>query len=177
MLIVSYILLSIIVGCSSTISLKEFWDLYIQVYEKHEKTKSFLDLLFKNEKAVFFLFPSLSALLIILINRLIFYLFKTYKTIISKWLLMTIVGVYIFFFVLSFLFYCCFSKPIIKKGQKNEITESNKNKMEEITIVQQKNNINENEQINTKNNLTEGEKNKENKDKENEKKRRNISEG
>ena len=112
-LIISYVFLSILVGCSSTIALKEYFDLYSGVFffmknkEKHEKT-------------FFYLFSGISAFLIILINRKIF---NSFKDITSKKVLLIIAVVCLASFILSMIFHCLYLIPIKKKKEKKKLEE------------------------------------------------------
>ena len=64
-LIVSYIALSILVGFSSTLALNQYWDLYSKVFfEKDNEIRNWY-----NEKILFYVYPSLSLMIIIFINR------------------------------------------------------------------------------------------------------------
>ena len=110
-LILSYILLSFLVGGSSTIALKEFIDKYYYVYQKHEKKGN-------GEKAIFYIFSGISSFLAVLINRKIFTSYD--KT--SKWILKWISIICFISFGISNIFYCLYSIPIItnEKVIKNE---------------------------------------------------------
>ena len=121
-LIVAYIFLSIIVGCSSTLALKEYFNLFSEVYFKNIKDSSIF-----GEKGLFFILSGISGLLIMIINRLIFTSFKD-KT--SKWLLLSIVGVCFGSFFLSLIFHYFYSIPIIDKKIKNE-NDKKEEKLEE----------------------------------------------
>ena len=125
----SYLLFSCFVGCISTLALKEFWDLYT-IFKKYdyEFDKTVFNKFIANEKVLFYLFPSISAVLIILINRIIFYLFEKYKDIKSKWLLISILGIFVLCFVSSVLFHLCYAIPI--KNKEKEINQ----KLEEEKI-------------------------------------------
>ena len=118
-MIISYVLLSIVVGCSSTLALKEYWNLY-SIFKKYKFGENRCDKIIVNEKVIFYLFPSISAVIIIIINGLIIYLFKKFKDIKSKWLLIGILGIFVLSFVISLFFYCCFSIPILNKEKENK---------------------------------------------------------
>ena len=121
-LVLSYIGLSFLVGCSSTIGLKEFTDKYFFVYKKREK------LLFKalkkiteeelkksqekTEKLLLFLFSGVSIFIIMQINRKIF---TSFDNITSKWILKWIIIVSFLSFGLSMAFNQLFSLPIKTK--------------------------------------------------------------
>ena len=125
----SYLLFSCFIGCVSTIALKEFWDLYA-IFKKYddEFEENYFNRFIANEKVLFYLFPSISAVLIILINRIIFYLFEKHKDIKSKWLLISILGIFVLCFVSSVLFHLCYAIPI--KNKEKEINQ----KLEEEKI-------------------------------------------
>ena len=137
-LIISYVFLSILVGCSSILALKEYWDFYSEVYFK--KNKNNLPI----EKIIFYFFPGLALFIVILINRKIF---TSFKDITSKWVLMTIIFIYIGTFILSNLFYCLYMIPIKNKEKENQIKlieqfENNQNcKYNDITETETKTNI------------------------------------
>ena len=121
-LVLSYIGLSFLVGCSSTIGLKEFTDKYFFVYKKRE------NLLFKalkkiteeemkeseekTEKLLLFLFSGASIFIIMQINRKIF---TSFDNITSKWILKWIIIVSFLSFGLSMAFNQLFSLPIKTK--------------------------------------------------------------
>ena len=115
-LIISYIFLSILVGCSSTISLKEYFDLYSGVFFKRKNKE-------KEEKIFFYTFSGISAFLIILINRKIFI---SFKDIASKKVLLSIVIVIFASFFLSMIFHCLYLIPIRKKNEEKKEKESQK---------------------------------------------------
>ena len=107
-LILSYIILSFLVGGSSTLALKEFADKYYLVYNKNNKDANQK----RGEKIIFYVFSSLSAFIIMPINRRIFISFED-KT--SKWILKWIVIICFISFGLSIVFYYIYELPIIKK--------------------------------------------------------------
>ena len=115
-LVLSYVILSILVGCSSTLGLKEYCDKYYGVYDKGT-SKDF------GEKIGFYFFPAISAFIIMPINRKIF---KSFKDKTSLWILKWIIIVCFISFGLSMFFYYLYIKPIdtkkniIKKKQNNE---------------------------------------------------------
>ena len=129
-LIISYILLSILVGCASTLALKEFWDLY-SIFKNYEFEISICDILIVNEKVLFYLFPSIAAVLIILINGLIFYEFKKHLDIKSKWLLIAVLGIFVLFFASSIFFHICYAIPVENKKKRIENLEKEKKEKEE----------------------------------------------
>ena len=112
-LMLSYVFLSILVGCSSMLALKEFYELYLEVYYRDNNEKNS----YINEKAVFYLFPGLSLFFIILINRKIF---TSFKDITSKRVLMTIIIIYFSSFILSNVFYCLYKIPIKNRERKEK---------------------------------------------------------
>ena len=113
-LIISYIFLSILVGCSSTIALKEYFDLYSGLFFKMKNKE-------KQEKTFFYLFSGISAFLIILINRKIF---NSFKDITSKKVLILIEIVCLASFFLSMIFHCLYLIPIKKKKSKKKLEEN-----------------------------------------------------
>ena len=113
-LCLSYIFLSILVGCSSSLALKEYWDILSKVYFPHKKWELI------NEKTILYFFSCISIFIVILINRKIF---RSYNNISTKWLIITILIIYFSCFVLSNILYCIYVNPIKKnkKNKKNEI--------------------------------------------------------
>ena len=105
-LIFIYIILSFLVGCSSTIALREFWDLYSYIYKMNRD---------ESEKAPFYFLSGLSSFLIIIINRKIF---TSFKDITSKWVLRWIVIVIFISFASSMLFYGIYYIPITQKKKR-----------------------------------------------------------
>ena len=133
-LIISYIILSILVGCSSTLALKEYFELFSKVYNKKDnkessgKDKDKDEENGSSEKIIFYALSGISSYGIMLINRLIFISFKN-KT--SKWLLVSLTCVCFASFFMSLIFYLLYSIPIInkiEKNKKNENMEDKKNK-------------------------------------------------
>ena len=120
-LVLSYIILSFLVGCSSTIALKQYFDLNYDIYYKQEKLDENV------EKISFYTYSGLSAFIIIFINR---FIFTSFKDITNKWLLVAIIGVCFASFFSSLIFYLIYSIPIINKIKKNkavnQIPEDNK---------------------------------------------------
>ena len=106
-LVLSYIFLSFLVGCSSAISLKEFSNIFYDVYNKTQNKGD-------GEKFYFFLYSGISAFTIILINRGIFISFDKET---SKWVLTWIVIISFISFVLSMIFYCLYLLPITTKRE------------------------------------------------------------
>ena len=120
-LVLSYVGLSILVGCSSTISLKEFSDKYYNVYKKESEQEESDQK--KGEKLLLFLFSGLSIALIILINRKIFISFDDMT---SKWILINIIIICFASFLISLLFYVIYLIPIISKEERiNNIPPNN----------------------------------------------------
>ena len=119
-LIISYIFLSILVGFSSTIALKDYFDIYSLIFIKKENQE-------KQEKMFFYLFSGISAFVIILINRKIF---TSFEDITTKKILMIIIIVSFASFLLSMIFHYLYLIPIRKnKGKKKE--EKNKGAQKE----------------------------------------------
>ena len=112
-LVLSYIGLSFLVGCSSTISLKEFSDKYYNVYKKESEQEESDQK--KGEKLLLFLFSGLSIALIILINRKIFISFDDMT---SKWILINIIIICFVSFLISMFFYAIYLIPIISKEER-----------------------------------------------------------
>ena len=138
LLIISYIFLSFLVGCSSIIALKEYYNIYSAIFVK-KKNQEFI------QKIFFYVFSGISAFLIILINRKIFKSFKEDKT--SKKILMTIFFISLASFFLSKIFYCIYLMHIEKKNQNEENKKHNQNINTEIIY---RNNLpNRNEEINS----------------------------
>ena len=111
-LVLSYVGLSFLVGCSSTISLKEFTDKYYNVYNKEthqEKSNQGKDNQQNFEKLLLFLFSGISITLIIPIFRIIFI---SYEDITSKWKLIWIIIICFGCFLLSMIFYGVYLIPI-----------------------------------------------------------------
>ena len=127
-LIVSYIFLSFIVGCSSTISLKEYFDFYSGVFFKSKNRE-------KIEKTFFYTFSGISAFLIILINRKIF---TSFKDIESKKVLISIEIVGLASFFLSMIFHCLYLIPLRNKKEKKK-EEENKGALNENEDVKDEN--------------------------------------
>ena len=126
-LIVSYIALSILVGFSSTLALNQYWDLYSKVFfEKDNEIRNWY-----NEKILFYVYPSLSLMIIIFINRKIITSFD------GKSILYFILIIYFFSFILSHIFFYLYyykylrpiiqKKEIIKKDQKEKVIKLKEN--------------------------------------------------
>ena len=144
-LCIVYIFLSIIVGFTSAIGLKEYYDLY----HKYSKAKIFgeqkdnncdlffhilFELLPSSEKTIFYFYPGISLFITIIINRKIFISFSDMD---SKLILYIIVIIYTGCIVLSNIFYSLYLKPI-GIGEKNKI----KRKMKFEKIKEARKNIN-----------------------------------
>ena len=147
MLILSYIFLSILVGCSSIIALKEYYDIYSTLFVKKKSKES-------TEKMFFYVFSGISAFIIIIINRKIF---KSYKNdITSKNILIIILVICVGCFFLSMIFYFIYLIPIRKKENEenmknNKIKKNDKKEKENINTIKIYNNnniINNNEEKN-----------------------------
>ena len=119
-LVLSYVFLSFLVGCSSAISLKEFTDIYYDVYNK-TRNKG------EDENIFFYLFSGISAFVIILINRGIFIYFDKET---SKWVLTWIVIISFISFGLSMIFYGLYLLPI--KNKKEPIENNSVNTSENL---------------------------------------------
>ena len=146
MLILSYIFLSILVGCSSIIALKEYYDIYSTLFVKKKSKES-------TEKMFFYVFSGISAFLIIIINRKIF---KSYKNnITSKNILIIILVISVGCFFLSIIFYFIYLIPIRKKENEENIKNNKRKKNDKkenintINIYNNNNIINNNEEINS----------------------------
>ena len=118
-LVLSYIFLSILVGNSSTIAIKEFADKYYDVYYKKKDQEN-------GEKLLFYFFSAISAFIIMPINRKIFTSFND-KT--SKSILIRIVIICFISFGLSIVFYGLYLTPITTK--KTIIKNKTKKKMQD----------------------------------------------
>ena len=105
----SYIILSILVGGSSTIAIKEYDDICTEIFYKKEKSEE------SNDKFIFYFLSGLSLFLIMPINKKIF---KSFKDIKSFWSLMTISGIILGCFFLSLIFHSLFMIPVITKREK-----------------------------------------------------------
>ena len=112
-LIVSYIILSFLVGCSSTLALKEYFVLFSKVYNKKENEPEGIC----GEKTIFYSLSGLSSFGVIFINRFIFIFFKNRE---SRWLLVSLTCVCFASFFVSLFFYLLYSIPIINKFEKKE---------------------------------------------------------
>ena len=158
-LLISYIGLSFLAGCSSTLALKEYTDKYYNVYNKNKIKEEQKE---KGEKILLFFFSGISTFIIMQINRKIF---KSFDDITSKWILKWIIIICFISFGLSMFFYYLFSLPIITK--KNIIKRRNhynfKEPVDEESIENKTNNKeNEYKDENKKENEKENEDKKEN---------------
>ena len=132
LLIITYIILSILVGGSSILSLKEFYEIFSKVLcqnkPKQEEQENLSNDSFRllilipkcfnmrlSNKIIFYVYPSLSLIFIVLINRKIF---KTFKDITSKNILIAIIIIIYLCYILSFIFHCLFTCSIIEKNNK-----------------------------------------------------------
>ena len=88
------------------------------------------------EIIAFYAYPSLSLIFIVLINRKIF---KTFKDITSKNILIAIIIIIYLCYILSFIFHCLFTCPIIEKN--NEIKNEKWNSKNNINIDKNIDNI------------------------------------
>ena len=131
-LIISYIVLSLAVGCISTIGIKEYFNLY-SIYFKPGDEKD-------TEKIFFYVFSGLSVFIAIIINRKIF---TSFKKITDKKLLMWILIVCLISFVLSMVIHGLYIIPTSKKkenlrkekAQENQIKNENNKKLEIIDNI------------------------------------------
>ena len=127
-LILSYIILSILVGCSSTIALKEYFQVNSKVFNKYnvisKKKKTENKII---DKMLFYFLSALSLIFIILINRKIF---KSFKNKTSKWLRLIIVGIIFLSFFLSLIFHSLFIIPVVEKNKQKENNENEDNKID-----------------------------------------------
>ena len=139
-LILSYIFLSIFVGCSSTLALKELVNVTNEIYYKDDPLEK------GTGKFLFYLFSGLSMFAIIFINR---FIFTYFEDITSRWLLMSIVGVCFVSYLLSLILHCFFMIPVANKKEEE--------KKKNINIIEEDNNLikedkyksNENVEINS----------------------------
>ena len=116
-IILSYIFLSITVGCFSTIALKEYFDMFSGVFSKDENKED-------DEKPLFYILSGLSLLIVMGVNRRIFISVK-----IENYKLITISIIIVCFIslILSFIFHYLFLIPVREKT-KDEILKENTNK-------------------------------------------------
>ena len=114
-LVLAYILLSFIVGCSSTISLKEYFNIDRRVFEKKKEFSE------KGQMIVFYFFSGISLMITMIINRKIFKSFK------SKWILLSIAILCFASFLISVIFHILFLIPVNvkKKNIQKEIENQN----------------------------------------------------
>ena len=126
-LVLSYVFLSILVGISSTIAIKEYSDIYYDVYNKTANQEN-------GEKLLFYIFSTISAFIIMLINRKIFTSFKN-KT--SKLILKWIVIICFSSFGLCIVFYLLYLIPITTKKNKKKMQEKKNTEIrkDEITTT------------------------------------------
>ena len=115
-IILSYIFLSIIVGCFSTIGLKEYFDMFTGVFSKNENKED-------DEKPLFYLLSGISFLIIMGINRKIFTSLKSQN---SKLISISMIIVCFISFILSFIFHYLFLTPV-RDRKKEEILKENQN--------------------------------------------------
>lgn len=116
-IILSYIFLSIIVGCFSTLGLKEYFDIFSGVFSKDENKED-------DEKPLFYILSGISLLIVMGINRRIFISVKIENFKIIK---ISILIVCFLSFILSFIFHYLFLIPVRDKT-KDEIQKENSNK-------------------------------------------------
>ena len=127
-LVLSYVILSFLVGCSSTIALKEFNDKNFGIYYKKENKDT-------GEKILFYLFSIISAFIIMPINRKII---TSYKDKTPKWILKWTAIICFISFSLSMVFYFFYlipittNKKIIKKNINYEIQDEKEKESKEI---------------------------------------------
>ena len=141
-LILSYIGLSFLVGCSSTIGLKEYTDKYFNVYDKSGNK----DDNEKTEKFMLFLFSGISIFIIMQINRKIFTSFE----ITSKWILKWIIIICFISFGMTMVFHGLFCLPITTKKDviKKNPNYNNQDAINKEEIEEGKENQNEEEKGN-----------------------------
>lgn len=136
-LILTYIILSILVGCSSTLALKHYSDLYHEVFLFKASNKDL------NKSIMFYIFSGKSAFIIIVINRKIF---TSFKNISSKSVLIWTVMICFICFFLSMIFYYLYMIPVSRKKKNLKENEDEKN-TNQINIIKTKNQIeNENKE-------------------------------
>ena len=116
-IILSYIFLSITVGCFSTIALKEYFDMFSGVFSKDENKED-------DEKPLFYILSGLSLLIVMGVNRRIFISVKIEN---SKLITISIIIVCFISLILSFIFHYIFLIPVREKT-KDEILKENTNK-------------------------------------------------
>ena len=138
-LFLTYVILSVLVGNSSTIAIKEFSDIYYDVYNKTGEQEI-------GEKFSFYLFSAISSFIIMPINRKIFTSFND-KT--SKSMLKWIVIICFVSFGLSIVFYGIYLIPIttIIENKTQDKTNEIENENKKVKNSQTNKNENENEII------------------------------
>ena len=117
-LLFSYIFLSITVGCSSTLALKEFFDI-ISLFKKIRNEKLV-------EKITFYILSPISLFIIILINRKIITSISNKK---HKLILLYMIITIFSSFILSLIFHCFLSIPL-KDNDKKRLNKKELNKSE-----------------------------------------------
>ena len=113
-IILSYIFLSIIVGCFSAIALKEYFDMFTGVFSKDENKED-------DEKPIFYILSGISILITMGINRAIFTSDKIKN---SKLIAITIIIVCFISFILSLIFHYLFLIPVRDKKKKENLNEN-----------------------------------------------------
>ena len=124
-LILAYVLLSFIVGCSSTIALKEYFTIDAKVFEKKKEFSE------KGQKIAFYFVSGISLFLTIIFQRQIF---KRYKPITAKMVLIWISIICASSFIISLIFHILFLIPVKVKKKKSKKGESKENKLENENI-------------------------------------------
>ena len=119
-LVLAYILLSFIVGCSSTISLKEYFNIDTKVFSGKKNED-------KGQKIAFYFFSGLALICTIVFHRQIF---KHYRPITKKMNLIWIAIICASTFLISVIFHILFMIPVKVKKKNPEKEKSNKNKIE-----------------------------------------------
>ena len=179
-LIFAFIVLSITVGGSSMIPLKQFMNIYQAFYKKNYNIYTYINLSYqfellsetisqkddesvkkhakygnKNESNTIvqlFLFYNFSTSSFALIVLINRMIFTSLKKITSKWMLKSILIVYSSCYVLSLLFYLFFSFPLIRNEIEKQIKNQEINLNNKIKAVEHNNNK-DNSQANLNNNI------------------------
>ena len=150
-LILSYIILSILVGCSSTLAMKEYFELSFKVFHKYDIKEDKKEDTNEDtneegiQKIAFVLLSGISAFLMIFINRLIF---TSIDNKASLGLLISILVVCFISFFLSLIFYFAYSFAVTNKERRettNLNLEDEENDKKEDQTIENENKKSENE--------------------------------
>ena len=150
-LALSYIVISILVGGSSLIGLKEYFNVIDEIYYKAFKSED------DTQKFAFYSLSGLSLLFIMLINRKIFKSFSDTKSTVP--LIITIMSIIFICYFLSLIFHYLFMIPVgntrenMKKKKREKLIDINliKLKNKEKNQGEQKGKVNNTEVIENKN--------------------------